>query len=392
MRHRIVTFTTLVVVLAMALPTTAQVTTEDLAEAERRLTELGVELQRLTAEWEQVITISSELEYQADRIGADLLDTTVAVALLKERAKERAVEIYMDAAVSSMAAFFVSDSVESAGASVGYLEEIGKSDRELIGNLEARLAALERYEAELSVVEADLAVIEADLSARAEVLNAGLEEAQGIYLQLRAQRAAEEEARRLAEEARKAAEEAARRAAEEAARQAAEEAAAATSTTLPAPTTTSSTTPPATSPTTTQPAPSGGGSRTCPVDGFSSFSDTWGASRSGGRGHEGVDMLAARGTPVVAVEDGVIQSLRSSTLGGITVWLGGASGDVFYYAHLDSHAPGLTTGQTVAAGQLVGYVGTSGNAPDHIPHLHFEYHPGGGSAVNPYPLASTLCG
>ena len=102
-------------------------------------------------------------------------------------------------------------------------------------------------------------------------------------------------------------------------------------------------------------------------------------------------MLAARGTPVVAIESGTVQSMRNSSLGGITVWLAGDSGDTFYYAHLDSHAPGLSQGQSVGVGALLGYVGTSGNAPEHIPHLHFEYHPGGGSAVNPTPLVAGLC-
>jgi murein DD-endopeptidase MepM/ murein hydrolase activator NlpD len=386
--RRAVAVATLLVLLALALPTTAEVTDAELAAAEQRLAELGLELDRLALDWEEAVHRGAELEYQADLIGADLLDTTLAVSGLKEQARERAVEIYMDAAVSSMAAFFVSESVETAGASVGYLEEIGKSDRELIQNLEARLAALARHEAELSVVEADLAIAEADLAARSEVLNSRLEEAQEIWLQLRIQRAEEDEARRQAEEAaRRAAEEAARRAAEAAAA-----AAAATSTTLPAATTTTSTTTTTVAVTQATEGASGGGARTCPVDGYSRFSDTWGASRSGGRGHEGVDMLAARGTPVVAVEAGSIKSLRNSTLGGITVWLSGESGDVFYYAHLDAHAPGLSTGQSVTVGAPLGYVGTSGNAPEGVPHLHFEHHPGGGSATNPYPLAKSLCG
>lgn len=388
--QRIVALFTLLAVMALAMPTTAEVTDEELAAAEERLAELGLELDELTRDWEEAVHRSAELEYQSERIGADLLDTMVSVTALKEQAKERAVEIYMDAAISSMAAFFVSDSVESAGASVGYLEEIGKSDREVIRDLEARLAALTRYEAELSVVEADLAIVEADLVARSEVLNSRLEEAQGIFLQLRAQRAAEDEAKRLAAEAE------AKRIAEEEARKAAE-AAAATSTTVPtntspATTTPSTTTTTADQPPSTDPPPAPSGSQTCPVDGYTRFTDTWGAARSGGRTHEGVDMLAARGTPVVAIEAGKVKSMRSSTLGGITVWLSGESGDTFYYAHLDSHAPGLSTGQSVARGALLGYVGTSGNAPEHIPHLHFEYHPGGGSAINPYPLVKGLCG
>ena len=130
---------------------------------------------------------------------------------------------------------------------------------------------------------------------------------------------------------------------------------------------------------------------TCPVDGFHTFSDTWGAPRSGGRRHEGVDFLAARGTPVVAVINGVIKRLRNGGLGGITVRLAAANGDEYYYAHLDSWAPDLEVDQKVMAGDLLGTVGTTGNSPDYIPHLHWEFLPGGGKAVNPTPLARQLC-
>ena len=103
-------------------------------------------------------------------------------------------------------------------------------------------------------------------------------------------------------------------------------------------------------------------------------------------------MLGARWTPLVAIESGSILRLGNGGLGGITIWLRGTSGDQFYYAHLEGLANGLRAGQTVGAGELIGYMGTSGNAPDYIPHVHFEYHPGGGSATNPYPLVKALCG
>lgn len=102
-------------------------------------------------------------------------------------------------------------------------------------------------------------------------------------------------------------------------------------------------------------------------------------------------MLAARGTDVVAVEAGTIRRLGNSTLGGITVWLRSNGGDEFYYAHLDGWAPGVFEGMSVGAGALLGYVGTTGNAPAHVPHLHFEFHPGGGGAINPTPLVTALC-
>ena len=102
-------------------------------------------------------------------------------------------------------------------------------------------------------------------------------------------------------------------------------------------------------------------------------------------------MIAARGTAVVAVEAGTIKRLRNGGLGGITVTLKGTSGDEYYYAHLDAWAPNLDAGQSVGGGELIGYVGNTGNAQYTIPHLHFEFSPGGNGAVNPYPLVAGLC-
>lgn len=126
----------------------------------------------------------------------------------------------------------------------------------------------------------------------------------------------------------------------------------------------------------------------CPVQGDVSFADTWGAARSGGRAHKGVDMMAATGTPTVAPVSGRVE-YRDSGLGGLSWYVYGDDGDTYYGAHLSAYAG--DSGGWVAAGTLIGYVGDSGNAAGGAPHLHFEIHPGGGEPVNPYPETATAC-
>lgn len=129
--------------------------------------------------------------------------------------------------------------------------------------------------------------------------------------------------------------------------------------------------------------PSGGGfvdQIVCPVVGGSAWGDTWGAPRSGGRRHQGVDMLAPIGTPLVAVVSGTIVH-RTNRLGGITISLRGNNGHRYYYAHLSRYEG---PEGPVSQGQVIGYIGDTGNATG-VPHLHFEIHPGGGVPVNPTP-------
>lgn len=102
-------------------------------------------------------------------------------------------------------------------------------------------------------------------------------------------------------------------------------------------------------------------------------------------------MIAARGVPIVAVYSGRIQRTSNSSLGGKSVYFISDAGDMYYYAHLDGFGD-ISPGKSVPAGYVIGYNGSTGNAPDYLPHLHFQYHPGGGAAVNPYPLVRQLCG
>jgi murein DD-endopeptidase MepM/ murein hydrolase activator NlpD len=125
-----------------------------------------------------------------------------------------------------------------------------------------------------------------------------------------------------------------------------------------------------------------------------SFGNSFGAPRMVGtqyqHSHQGVDILAPFGTPEVACERGIITRMGSDVLGGTTFWLKGESGTYYYYAHLSRYADGMAKGNLVEAGQILGYVGDTGNAKGGAPHLHFEIHPDGGPAVNPYPLLKVV--
>jgi murein DD-endopeptidase MepM/ murein hydrolase activator NlpD len=117
------------------------------------------------------------------------------------------------------------------------------------------------------------------------------------------------------------------------------------------------------------------------------IANTWHAPRGNDRLHEGQDIFAARGTPVLSATEGYIVTIGENNLGGQTVSVIGAGGRTYYYAHLDSYAPHIAEGDYVTRQTLLGYVGTTGNAAGTPPHLHFGvYAPGG--AINPLPLLS----
>jgi len=137
-----------------------------------------------------------------------------------------------------------------------------------------------------------------------------------------------------------------------------------------------------------------------PVVGPTRFSDDFGAARGRG-GHQGNDVLAVRGAPVVAVEAGNVELWTRSPGAGCMLYLYGRSGTTYLYVHLNNdltrgndnrgscvdgvaYAPALRDGQHVRAGELLGYVGDSGDANGLHPHLHFELHPGGRAAISPY--------
>ncbi|HLL76899.1 MAG TPA: M23 family metallopeptidase [Pyrinomonadaceae bacterium] len=113
--------------------------------------------------------------------------------------------------------------------------------------------------------------------------------------------------------------------------------------------------------------------------------DSWHAPRSNGRQHEGQDIFAPHGTPVYSATEGYVVKIGESELGGSTVFVHGAGGRWYYYAHLDSYAPGLKVGDYVTPDTVLGRVGSTGNAAGTPPHLHFGVYTAAG-AIDPLPL------
>jgi len=126
-----------------------------------------------------------------------------------------------------------------------------------------------------------------------------------------------------------------------------------------------------------------GGGYVFPVVGGASFSDDFGGPRADTGFHQGIDLFAPAGTPVVAVHDGTLFNVGWNRLGGWRLWLDDGQGNLFYYAHLSAYATESFAGARVRAGQVIGFVGHTGDAQGTPSHLHFEIHPAAGWAVPP---------
>ena len=375
--------------LVVAVPALAQVTEEDIDRARREVNRIVAESEELGAAIQDTWARQAELESEIAALEASIEYAHVQLADLQGRVEEVAVEMYMGSTSASNLTALLAATEGGAGAGLNYLKEVNGFDSEVINQLRVFRRELDRQTERLAEASAEQEILAAEMEEMAVGLQDDLVAAQVVYDDLVTQQAEEEERRRReeAERLRREADERAR--AEEAARQATSTTAAAAAAPIaPAPTTTAPRATTTTAAPVPPPTPSGG---TCPVAGAVSFTDSWGDPRSGGRTHRGVDMIAARGTPIVAIYSGAIRRFSNSSLGGLSIYFMSDAGDMYYYAHLDGFAD-VAAGQHVTQGTVIGYNGSSGNASSWLPHLHFEYHPGGGSAVNPYPLVKNLCG
>lgn len=408
MRTRII----IVVALLVAILTPAyalaqgELSQSDVDEALARRRAASSSLEEMTGRFEQAMADEAILRERITDLAKSVSDLEQEIGVRRVEVRELVKERYMAGGSLGTERVFTARTFSEIPVQNEYFAIINEADLIVLKGLRAAEALHTDQQAELdrSLVDQEDVVVE--LTRLSEELGSALAAADQEYQSVAAAFQQQEEERRRREE-----EERLRREAAEQARREAE-AAAATSTTTTAASSATTTTPsstdattttvaeqatttttaPETTTTTAPPPPPTTDGKTCPINAANSFSDTWGAPRSGGRTHKGVDMVAARNAPLVAIESGTVTRISNSTLGGRSVYLTGSSGSRYYYAHLEYFADGIGSGTNVSVGQLLGGNGSSGNAPDWLPHLHFQYAPPGSNWINPYPLVKQLCG
>jgi peptidoglycan LD-endopeptidase LytH len=341
-------FTFLVVAGVFANPAArAQSTKEKLEDARARVDQLRAEATeaqlKFDAANERWITTMAEIE----ETKAAIADAAGRLARLETQLEGVARDAYQMGALSTIDLLLSAESFSEFSDRMVFLDQMAQDDADVLVRVSVLAEELRREKEDLARLEAEQARAKAAADKAKGIVYAKLDEAQALAAQL------DEKYKQ-----------------ELAAAAAAAEAAAA------APT-----------------GGSGSGSigtvsgqalQACPAPG-SSFTDTFGAPRSGGRTHAGVDMMGNYGMPIYAAQSGSV-SHSSSSLGGNQAYVYAGNGDYTFYAHLQGFSG--ATGQ-VSAGTLIGYMGDTGNATG-TPHLHFEYHPGG-ALVNPTPYVAAVC-
>ncbi|MDP8970440.1 MAG: M23 family metallopeptidase [Actinomycetota bacterium] len=319
-------------VLATLSPTGAGAATDlDSARAEREAIQA-----RIAQVVEQLETVSDRLDTtrtERDRLEGEVAALEVAAAASRAALASRAIWAYKHGQPEAVEVLLDAEGVLAAVARARLLEGVDSRDRDTIERAVAARAALAQRRAELDAVVAGLADDEQRLIALRPELERAFAEASAREGELASRRSRQRQVSRSGQR----------------------------------------------------------GVYACPLARPYHFRDTWGAPRSGGRRHKGVDIYAPMGADVYAMTSGVILRRSASGLGGVGLYLRGDDGTVYYYAHLQAIAPGYDPGRRVEAGELVAYNGNSGNARGGAPHVHFEAHPGGGAPINPYPHAAAAC-
>jgi len=298
-------------------------------------------------EYEAALNEVERIERKQDRIQGFFDANSEELLVVQDKLEEQAVQMYMMAGFSAPGIIFSASSVDQVMTTSQFLNTATLGGQESINDLIAAKGELDRFQVDLDLVHEELKVAETEsldiLTRQEEAMNAE----QTAYAKLSG-RCKDLTIRYDKEQA-------------EARARAAQRARGSIQV----------------------------GSFICPfTPGRTSFIDSWGFPRPGGRTHKGVDMFASRGEPMYAVQSGTV-SVGSNGLGGKVIYLRADTGHTYYYAHLDGFA--VSNGARVEQRSVIGYNGNTGNAQSTSPHLHFEIRPYGGGPVNPYPTVRAAC-
>ena len=354
----------MLMLIVAALPRPAVAAPDDLEAAQRRADRAAEELSQAEEELARAEDTVAGLETRVARVDA-------RVAAVRDQVRQLAVRQYVQGTAGITRLFRMVDA-----------NQVVRAQQFASVIAETSSDALEQYRADKEDLRIEVAALDREQKARTRVLG-DLRRRQGDAVREL------ERLTRIDAEAR-----AAREAEQLRAEAAAAAAAPRASTAPPAPSepgapATTRPAAPATTPTTraSTPAPAtASGDWVCPVAGPNAFSDDYGAPRGGGRSHQGNDILAAKGTPVVANVSGVVTQ-RNGEVSGLAYFLAGDDGNRYFGAHLDTFG---ASGR-VSAGTKIGTVGNTGDAAGGPPHLHFEIHPGGSGYINPYSTLRKYC-
>ena len=336
---------------------------QDLMDANQAVGSAISELEGIEAELQ-------ELNYTISRLERQIAEFDEQVEELRANAQEVVVEAYTNSGTGLVTAAFTAGSIQDLLTSQTLIGQATDRDLASLDLLTAVNRENDRLKVEIAEKRAEVQVLEEKQVAVVDRLSVAREKADAVFAY--AQDKYQDVYAKYQEELRRQAEaEARRREAEAAAARAANNSSGAASSSaaagLPAVTT---------------------AGVVCPVAGNTWFIDTWGASRPGGRTHKGVDMSGAHGTPLAAMNSGKVR-LNWHSAGGRQVYIYADDGNFYYYAHLSGYAAGLSNGQRVNKGQLIGYMGATGNAS--VSHLHLGMGRIGGAYVNPYPTVRAAC-
>lgn len=363
--------------LAMApLPAGAQTkgAVDDAAAAQERayqeLLDANEAVGTAIADLESIEAELADLNYTISRLDRKISEFDDQVTDLRTSAQEVVVEAYTNSGAGLVTAAFSAGTIQDLLTSQTLIGSAADRDLASLDLLTAVNRENDRLKAEVAVKRTEVEDLEAQQTALVERLSVAREKADQVFAQARDKY--KDAYARYQAELRRRAEEEARRQREEAARQrAANNTSGAASSSAAA----------------GLPASNTSGV-VCPVAGNTWFIDTWGAPRPGGRSHHGVDMSGAMGTPLVAMNSGTVR-LNWHSDGGRQVYVYADDGNFYYYAHLSGYASGLQNGQRVDKGQVIGYMGATGNAS--TVHLHLGMGRIGGAYVNPYPTVRRVC-